>query len=136
MASQIFVNLPVKDLQVSNRFYTALGCSINPMFSDEKATCIVISESHIYVMLLTEAFFQTFTPRAIADTQKVTQVLNCLDAESKEEVDRLVNIALENGGSLYAEAKDYGFMYQHSFADPDGHQWEIMYMDINQFPQQ
>lgn len=135
MPSKIFVNLPVKDLNKSKEFYTALGFSINPQFTDEKAACIVISES-IYAMLLTEPFFKTFTPKQIADAQQTTEVLLALDAESREKVDEMVRKAVAAGGSIYRDSEDHGWMYGHSFADPDGHQWEVLYMDESAVPQQ
>lgn len=128
MAKQIFVNLPVKDLNRSKEFFTALGFSINPQFTDDKAACVVMGEN-IYAMLLTEPFFKTFTRKEIADATKTTEVLIALDAESREAVDEMVRRAVDAGGSLYADPQDHGWMYQHSFADPDGHQWEVAYMD-------
>lgn len=128
MAKQIFVNFPVKDLNRSKEFFTALGFSINPQFTDDKAACVVIGEN-IYAMLLTEPFFKTFTRKEIADASKTTEVLIALDADSREAVDDMVRRAVDAGGSLYADPQDHGWMYQHSFADPDGHQWEVAYMD-------
>ncbi len=131
MATKIFVNLPVKDLKRSMEFFTHLGYSFNPQFTDDKAACLVIKEDSIYAMLITEPFFKTFTKKAISDATKTTEVLLALDAESREEVDEMVRNALEAGGSTYMDPQDHGWMYGHSFADPDGHQWEILYMDIN-----
>lgn len=128
MAKQIFVNLPVKDLQRSMNFFRHLGFSFNEQFTDEKAACLVLGEK-IYAMLLTESFFKTFTKKEIADASKTTEVLIALDAESREQVDDVVKKAIEAGGSTYLEPQDHGWMYSHSFADPDGHQWEIVYMD-------
>jgi hypothetical protein len=128
MASKIFVNLPVKDLQRSIDFFTQLGFSFNPQFTDESATCMVISE-HIFVMLLVEARFKDFTKKPIADARQTTEVLIALDAESRTAVDELIQKAVAAGGTLYAEPMDHGWMYGHSFADLDGHQWEVMYMD-------
>jgi predicted lactoylglutathione lyase len=135
MAKQIFVNLPVKDLNRSKEFFTALGFSINPQFSDDKGACVVIGEN-IFAMLLTEPFFKTFTRKEIADASKTTEVLIALDAESREAVDDMVRRAVDAGGSLYADPQDHGWMYQHSFADPDGHQWEVAYMDEAALQQQ
>jgi uncharacterized protein len=134
MNSQIFVNLPVADLPRSRGFFKALGFTFNEQFCDDTAACVVISE-HIRVMLLTHAKFREFTPKAICDTTASTEVLNCLSCDSREEVDQLVRRALSAGGSTYAEPKDYGFMYQHSFQDPDGHQWELVHMDPAGMPQ-
>ncbi|MFD6358713.1 VOC family protein [Streptomyces roseolus] len=131
MAPQmIFVNLPVKDLDVSKAFYEKLGYSINPQFSDETAACVVISDT-IFVMLLTEEKFAGFTTpgKAIADASATTQVLLTLNAESREKADELADRALEVGGSPAKEAMDMGFMYGRSFADPDGHHWEVFWMD-------
>src|SRR5688500_12097580 len=122
MATKIFVNLPVKDLNRSMDFFSKLGYSFNAQFTDEKAACMVISED-IFTMLLTEPFFQTFTKKSICDATKSTEAIICLSADSKGEVDNLVQKAIAAGGSTYAEPQDHGFMYQHSFADPDGHQW-------------
>lgn len=128
MATKIFVNLPIKDLNKSMDFFSKLGYSFNPQFTDEKAACMVISED-IFVMLLTEPFFQTFTQKSICDATKSTEVITCLSADSKDEVDSLVQKAVAAGGSTYSDAQDHGFMYQHAFADPDGHQWELVWMD-------
>lgn len=134
MATKIFVNLPVKDLNKSIAFFTKLGFTFNPQFTDETATCMIISES-IFVMLLTEKRFKDFTKKEIADATKTTEVLLALDAESKAKVDELVKKAAEAGGSVYAEPADHGWMYQHSFADLDGHQWELVYMNESAIPQ-
>lgn len=133
MASKIFVNLPVSDLSRSMAFFTRLGFQFNPQFTDSTAACMVVSES-IYVMLLTHAKFAQFTRKPIADAAQTTEVLIALDAASRAEVDHLVKTALEAGGSAYADPQDHGWMYQHSFADPDGHQWELVYMDASAFP--
>jgi len=135
MATKIFVNLPVKDLNKSIAFFTKLGYAFNPQFTDETATCMIISET-IYAMLLTEKRFKDFTKKDIADATKTTEVIICLDAGSKEEVTAMVNKAVEAGGTIYAEPADHGWMYQHSYADLDGHQWELAYMDINAFPKE
>jgi predicted lactoylglutathione lyase len=125
---QIFVNLPVKDLERSKSFFAGLGFSFDPQFTDDKAACLVIEKGSIYAMLLTEPFFKSFTPRAVADAKKSTEVLVCLSCGSKEEVDGLVARAGENGGKAVREAMDHGFMYQHAFEDPDGHLWELVHM--------
>lgn len=128
MATQIFVNLPVKDLDKSVAFFTALGYRFNPQFTNEKATCMIVSEDHIYVMLLVEPFFKTFTSKAIADATTSTEVLLCLSCESRAQVDELVAKAVTAGGSTPTKAQDHGFMYQHGYQDLDGHVWELMYM--------
>jgi predicted lactoylglutathione lyase len=134
MPKQIFVNLPVKDLKRSMDFFSALGFSFNKQFTDEKAACLVINDGSIYAMLITENFFKTFTRKEIADATKTTEVLIALDAESREKVDEMVKTALASGGTTYSEPSDHGWMYQHSFADPDGHQWEIIFMDETKAP--
>jgi hypothetical protein len=128
MSTKIFVNLPVKHLDQSMAFFKALGYSFNPQFTDETAACMVISDD-IYAMLLTEAKFKEFTPKAISDAKKSSEVLIALSFDSRAEVEEIVRKAVAAGGSLYAEPKDYGFMYQHSFEDLDGHCWEVIYMD-------
>ena len=133
MAKQIFVNLPVKDLKQSIEFFTQLGFTFNPQFTDEKATCMIIAEN-IFAMLLVEERFKDFTKKQICDAKKSTEVLIALDAESREKVDEMVKNAVKAGGSVYAETQDDGWMYGHSFADLDGHQWEILYMDMANFP--
>ena len=127
-ARKIFVNLPVKDLDRSIAFFKALGFSFNAQFTDETAGCMVISDD-IYAMLLTHDKFKQFTTKAIADATKTTEVLTCLSAESKDAVNLLVDKALKAGGQKLREPQDYGFMYERSFQDPDGHIWEIMWMD-------
>lgn len=128
MARKIFVNLAVKDLKRSMAFFEKLGFSFNKQFTDETAACLVISEE-IYVMLLTEAKFQGFTNKTLADAAKVTEVLTCLSADSRAEVDRLCDAALAAGGSRHMPPMEYGFMYGRSFNDPDGHVWEVVWMD-------
>ena len=120
MSKQIFVNLPVKDLNKSKDFFTKLGFSFNPQFTDDKAACMVISEN-IFAMLLTEQFFKTFTKKEISDAKKTTEVLIALDAESREKVDEMVKKAVDAGGSIYRDPEDHGWMYGHSFSDLDGH---------------
>lgn len=136
MPSKIFVNLPVKDLEKTMTFFKKLGFEFNPQFTDENAACMVITEGSIFAMLLKEPFFQGFTKKQIADATKTTEVLIALDMESKAAVDDMVAKALEAGGSSYAPPVDHGWMYQHSFADLDGHQWELVYMDESALPNQ
>jgi len=133
MSHQIFVNLPVRDLDASKAFFRALGYASNPQFTDENAACVVISDS-IYVMLLVEPFFQGFTRKAICDSRTHTEMILCLSAESRAAVDSMVDKALAAGGSEPMEAKDYGFMYQRSFQDLDGHLWEVVHMDEGKMP--
>ena len=127
MAQQIFVNLPVKDLEASKAFFTRLGYQFNAQFSDDKAACMVVSDD-IYVMLLVEDFFKTFTTKPIADAKRSTEVLVCLSCDSREQVDALVAQAREAGGSVPREPQDHGFMYAHGYEDLDGHIWELVHM--------
>lgn len=128
MATQIFVNLPVKDLNRSKEFFAKLGYSFNPKFTDATAACMVVSDD-IYAMLLTEAKFKEFTTKPIANAKEATEVLVCLSVESKAKVNEVVDTAL-NGGAVEARpVMDYGFMFGRSFHDLDGHIWEIIWMD-------
>ena len=127
MSKQVFINLPVADLPKSMAFFKALGFSHNPQFTDDSAACIVVSET-IFVMLLTHPKFRAFSPKAICDTTKSAEVLLCLTCESRSQVEDLVAKAVAAGGSTFAKPNDFGFMYQHGFADPDGHQWELVHM--------
>ena len=127
MATQNIINLPVVDLPRSLAFFKALGYSHIPQSSDDSGVCIVISDT-ISVMLLTHARFRDFTPKAICDTSKAVEVLLCLSCESREEVDGLVAKAVAADGSTYDKPEDYGFMYTHSFVDPDGHGWGLVHL--------
>ena len=129
MSQMIFVNLPVSDLQKSRGFLEALGAVNEPRFTDETAACMTISES-IHVMLLTHEKFSQFTPRPIADAKVGSEVLLCLSSISRESVDSTVGRAVTAGGTADPSPKqDYGVMYGRSVADPDGHIWEVMWMD-------
>jgi predicted lactoylglutathione lyase len=128
---QIFVNLPVKNLEKSKAFFAALGYTFNEQFTDANAACMVIHEGSIHAMLLVEDFFKTFTDKSLTDTSKSTEVLLCLSCESRAEVDELVAKALAAGGTVPRPPQDYGFMYGHGFQDIDGHLWELSYMDPN-----
>jgi len=133
-ATKIFVNLPVKDLNISVAFFTKLGFKFNPQFTDENATCMIVGDD-IFVMLLVEQFFKTFTKKEIADTTKSTEAIICLSADSREKVDEMVKNALEAGATTPNEKQDQEFMYGHGFQDLDGHLWELVYMEpgaINQ----
>lgn len=127
MSTQLFVNLPVADLPRSIAFFEALGFARNPQFSDGNGACFVVSEA-VSVMLLTHARFRDFTPKAVCDTSKAVEVLLTLACESREQVDSLVAKALAAGGSTYDKPEDFGFMYTHSFLDPDGHGWGLVHM--------
>lgn len=130
MATKIFVNLPVSNLKKSVAFFTKLGFTFNAQFTDETATCMIVSED-IFVMLLTREKFGTFTPKEICDATKSTEVLVCLTCESRDEVDDMVRKAVAAGGATPMDSGDYGFMYQHGFEDLDGHLWELIYMEPN-----
>jgi hypothetical protein len=127
MARKIFVNLPVKDLDNSVEFFTGLGFKFNPQFTDETATCMIISDD-IFAMLLTHEKFRSFSPNPISDATRQTEVLVALSCDSREEVDELVRKAVAGGGKTFSEPQDYGFMYSHSFQDLDGHIWELLHM--------
>lgn len=133
MLRQIFVNLPIRDMESSKAFFTALGLSFNPRFTNDQGACLVITDS-IYAMLLVEPFFQTFTRLPVADARKSTEVLIALSCDSRTEVDDLVARAVAAGATTPNAPQDHGFMYQHGFADLDGHQWEVFWMDESAAP--
>lgn len=124
----IFVNLAVKDLERSRRFFGSLGYTFNPQFSDENAACLVISDT-IYAMLLKEAFFRSFTPKELVDATTATEAILTLSVDSRAEVDELADKALAAGGSAARDPEDQDYMYTRSFQDPDGHIWEVFHMD-------
>jgi len=130
MARQLFVNLPVKHLARSVEFFTKLGFTFDPKFTDDNASCMIVGEN-IFVMLLVEEFFQTFTSKDICDTSKSAEVLVCMSLESRESVATMVGKAVAAVGVAPKESKDYGFMYQHGFQDLDGHLWELIHMEPN-----
>lgn len=134
MATKIFVNLPIKDLEKSKTFFQKLGFGFNPQFSDEKAACLVLGDN-IFAMLITEPMFATFTKKPISDAKKQTEVLLAIDVDAKNKVDEMVKLAVEAGGKIYSEPIDHGWMYYHSFEDLDGHQWEVMFADESALPQ-
>jgi uncharacterized protein len=131
--SKIFVNLPVKDLNKSIVFYKALGFTQNHDFSDDTAACMVISE-HNYVMLLTHDKFKGFSKNTIPDAHKQTGLMVALECSGNAEVDTKMKAALAAGGTEPTPANDYGFMYQRTIADPDGHRWEPFFMDMSKMP--
>lgn len=135
MPNPVFINLPVKNLVQTNAFFTALGFSFNPQFSDEKATCMLINDL-AFAMLLSEPFFKGFTPKAIADATQTTEVLIALSTDSREAVDDMVQQAIAAGGSEARPAEDLGFMYHRAFNDLDGHIWEVTWMDPAGMPPQ
>ena len=128
MITNIFVNLPVKDLNKTVEFFTKLGFTFNPQFTDENATCMIVGKD-IFVMLLVEKFFKTFTKKEISDTTKNTEAIVALSAQSREEVDRMMEKVLDAGGREARDPQDHGWMYGRSFEDINGHLWEIFYMD-------
>lgn len=128
MARKLFVNVAVKDLKKSMEFFSALGFTFNPQFTDDKAACLIVSDD-AYFMLLTEPFFRTFLKREPADLSKHTEALYALSCTSRAEVDQLVRKAIDAGGSHANDPMDHGFMYAWSFFDPDGHHFEVLWMD-------
>ncbi|AQY50963.1 hypothetical protein PWEIH_12860 [Listeria weihenstephanensis FSL R9-0317] len=131
MATQpkmLFVNLPVDDLDKSVTFFTALGFEFNPQFTDQNATCMILNEN-TFIMLLVNSFFQNFTKKSIADAKTITEAIITISADSREEVDQIVEKALAAGGTTSNPKMDEGFMYSWSFQDINGHLWEVVYMD-------
>jgi len=133
MAKQIFINLAVKNLQQSMDFYTALGFTNNPQFSDDSGKCMVWSD-HIFVMLLTHEKLASFTSKPIADTKSAVAGLFSLAVDGVDEINRIVTSGVNAGGTEVGELKDYGFMQQRTIEDFDGHTWEIFYMDMSKMP--
>jgi len=133
MSKKIFINLPVADLKKSMDFYSAIGFTNNPQFTDNTAACMVLTEE-IFVMLLTYDKFKAFTSKEIADTKKTASVINSLSVDSNAEVDQFVEKAVAAGGKEPNKAKVYGFMLQRSVEDPDGNLWEVLHMDLSKFP--
>lgn len=127
MPTTMLVNLPVKDLATSVAFFTGLGFTPDPQMTDDNAACMVVSEQ-IYVMLLVETFFKTFTRKDLVDATQGTEAIVCLGVDSRERVDELADTALTTGGTASNEPMEYGFMYGRSFQDPDGHLWEVVHM--------
>jgi predicted lactoylglutathione lyase len=128
MPTKIFVNLPVKDLNKSVAFFTKLNYTFNPQFTDENATCMIISED-IFVMLLVEKYFKTFTKKAVSDASKSTEAILALSTDTRDEVDAMLARVISAGGKESREIQDMGFMYSRGFEDLDGHLWEVFYMD-------
>ena len=135
MTKQLFVNLPVRDLQKAKSFYEAIGAVNNPQFSDHTSACMVLSDT-IFVMLLTHDKWTQFTRKPIADAHQVSEVMLALSAGNRQAVDTIVKAAGTNGGQADVNPQqDHGFMYSRSFEDTDGHIWEIVFMDMSQMPQ-
>lgn len=135
MATQIFINLPIRDLKKSIAFYEAIGFTLNPQFTDETAACMVFTEN-IFVMLLTYDKFKEFTSKSIIDANKTVGVINSVSVNSSEEVKNFLDRALNAGGNEYRAPQDMGFMQLRCFEDIDGHNWEVFYMDVSKFPAQ
>ena len=135
MFKQIFVNLPVENLDRSKAFFEALGLTFNPQFTNDKGACLQIAEN-IYAMLLVKPFFQGFTKKPVADATQSTEVLIALSCDSRAEVEAMVAKAVAAGATTPVAAVDHGFMVQHGFADLDGHQWEVFWMDMAAAPAQ
>jgi hypothetical protein len=133
MATQIYVNLPVKDLTKTTRFFSKLGYSINPQFSDENGKCMIISDN-IYVMLLVEPFFRSFTNKEIPDNSDTCGTILSLSAESQSAVDDMLQKCIDAGGKDVSQPQQVDFMYNRAFEDPDGHRWEVFYMDMAKVP--
>lgn len=134
MVKQIFVNLPVKDLDKAKEFWTKLGFSFNPQFTDQNAAALILGEN-IFAMLIVPSFFTRFTKKEIADAFKTTETINAISLDSKQDVDSIMEKALAAGAKETRAAEDHGWMYGRSFEDPDGHQWEPVYMDITKAPE-
>ncbi|MGY5795733.1 VOC family protein [Rheinheimera faecalis] len=131
MKRKLFINLAATDLRASTDFFLQLGFSFHPQFSDDTASCIVLSDD-LYLMLLTNEKFVSFSPNPLINSHQQTEVLNCLSCHSKAEVDELVQKAVKVGGKTYNQPQDHGFMYAHGFQDLDGHVWELVYMEMLQ----
>ena len=134
MATKVFVNLPVRDINKSMKFFSQLGFSSDKKFTDETAACMSVTDD-MSVMLLTKEKFKMYTPKEICDAKKSTEVLVCLSLDSREKVDDMVNKAISAGGTTYNDPQDYGFMYGHGFQDLDDHIWEVVYMAPNMITQ-
>jgi predicted lactoylglutathione lyase len=126
--THIFVNIPTNDLERSKAYYTALGCALNPLFTDENAACIVWSDQ-IFFMVLTREYFATFTDKEFADPKTHAQVLLSISRETREDVDRIVEAGVAAGGTAPGEPQDFGFMYARDLIDPDGNGIQFMWMD-------
>ncbi len=134
MSTKLFANLPVKDLKTSMEFFSKLGFTFNPQFTDENAACMIISEEN-YAMLIVPDFFKNFTSKAISDASKSTEVIISLTAETREKVDEMVGKAVQAGAKLNEFSQDLDWMYVRGFSDLDGHQWEFFFMDTKAIPE-
>jgi len=131
MSHKLFVNIPVSNLDASVEFFTGLGFSFNPQFTDENATCMLVGEDAFF-MLLVKDYFQSFTAKPVGDPKAADQAIYAISVDSREDVDSFVDKALSSGASVAGETMDQGFMYQRSFFDLDGHHWEVFFMDMSQ----
>lgn len=129
METKIFVNLPVKDLKRSSTFFSKMGYSFDPQFSDDNAKCLIISD-HIFVMLLVEPFFKSFTKKEIPDFSRTAGAILSISTDNREAVDELMKKSISAGGKDVSQPQQVDFMYTRSFEDPDGHLWEVFYMDM------
>jgi predicted lactoylglutathione lyase len=134
MAMMMFINLPVVDLERSKKFYLDLGFEVNPQFTDQTAACIVLDDGHLYLMLLTHESYSRFTSKSIVDASTASEGILAITADDRAGVDRLADAALASGGSYSYQPQDEEFMYSRSFQDPDGHLWEVVYMDMSAMP--
>ncbi|WDF64190.1 VOC family protein [Flavobacterium sp. KACC 22763] len=134
MKTKIFLNLAVKDLNRAVSFYNGLGFSTNPKFTNEKGACLVIDEN-IFVMILVEEFYQTFTKKQICDSTTTSEAIIAISVDTREQVDEMMEKAIKSGGTDYNQTNDYGWMYQRTFLDVDGHHWEVFFMDESQIPE-
>ena len=133
MVKQIFINLPVKDLVATKKFWIALGFTFNPQFTDENAASLILGEN-IFAMLILPTFFTRFTKKQIVDATQATEAINSFSVESRAHVDDVMTKAMASGGKETRPAEDYGWMYGRSFEDLDSHQWEVVYMDMTKVP--
>lgn len=131
----MFLNLPVTDLERSKKFYVDLGFEVNPQFTDESAACIVLDDGHLYVMLLTHDSYARFTSKTIVDSTTASEGIFSITTDTRAGVDTLADTALASGGRFSYEPQDMGVMYSRSFQDPDGHLWEVVYMDMSAVPE-
>jgi predicted lactoylglutathione lyase len=136
MSMMMFVNLPVADLERATAFYSGLGFSVNPQFTDDTAACIVLDDGHVYLMLLTHDSWARFTSKSIVDSSMSSEVILSISADDRVGVDTLADTALATGGSFSYDPQDMGFMYSRSFQDPDGHLWEVVHLDTTAVPEQ
>ena len=136
MVKEIFINLAVKDLEKSKRFFHHLGFTFNKQFTDQNAACLILGKD-MYVMLLLEKFFKSFTPALdLVDTTKAVEVINAFSVASRKEVDDMIKKVTEAGGREYRQVSDYGWMYSRSFHDVDGHIWEVLHADESKLPKE